>query len=103
MAQAEAVDGLWRAARGRLAPGTRVLDSTLSMCRDRSRALIGAVVPLVAPAEGISEGYALDPFARLLVDAAAHPGPSGRAVVCLGEEGTVGLLALDGPPRPVSD
>jgi len=32
-----------------------------------------------------------------MLDGVLHPGPAGRAAVCLGEEGTAAVLALDGP------
>jgi hypothetical protein len=102
-AQQEAVSGLWKDAGARMAPGTRVLDSTLSMCRARSRAVLQRVGPTIPSADAVGECYALDPFAQLLVDGVTSSGAEGRAVICLGEEGTAGLLALDGPPRLVAD
>jgi hypothetical protein len=82
-----------------MADGTRVLASTLELARTRSMDVIGRVgetVPLDVP---LGEGYALDPFVRLLLDSRRHPGGEGRAVLCLGEEGTAAMLALDGPAR----
>lgn len=102
-AQLDAVGSLWTEADLRMAEGTRVLDSTLCMARPRSLDVIrriGATVPL-----GLDpgEGYAIDPFVRLLIDGVNHPGSEGRAVICLGEEGTAGMIALDGPGRVVAD
>jgi len=102
-AQREAAGSLWAEARGRLPQGTRVLDSTLIMCRARSQEILRHVVSTLPSPPGIAESYALDPFARLLADGVNHPGGEGRAVLCLGEEGTASLLALDGPPRRVAD
>lgn len=99
-AQAEAV----RSLVSRLPDGAaRLIDSSLVMCRERSREILHRVRPTVAAGADVAECYALDPFVRLLLDGVQHPGASGRAVVCLGEEGTAGLLALDGPARLVSD
>jgi hypothetical protein len=83
--------------------GTRVLDSTLIMARPRSMGIIRRIGPTIPIGEGIGECYALDPFARLLVDGVKHPGAEGRAVICLGEEGTAAMLAIDGPARLVAD
>jgi hypothetical protein len=102
-AQEAAVTWLWKEAGARMAPGTRVLESTLSMCRARSRAVLCRVGSTLSSGDGIGEGYALDPFVRMLVDGVKHPGAEGRAVICLGEEGTAGMLALDGPARLVAD
>jgi hypothetical protein len=102
-AQLDALRSLWDEAGPRMSPGTRVLESTLSMAGARSRSILRRVGPTLPSAEGLGESYALDPFARLLLDGVLHPGPEGRAVLCLGEEGTAGLLALDGPPRLVAD
>jgi hypothetical protein len=102
-AQKEAVGSLWREAQARMPSGTRVLDSTLIMSRARSMEVLRGVCPTLPSPEGLSESYALDPFARLLADGVNHPGAQGRAVLCLGEEGTAGMLALDGPPRLVAD
>src|SRR6185436_2418810 len=86
-AQLDAVGTLWTEADTRMAEGTRILDSTLVMARPRSLGVIRRIGPTI-PVEGIGECYALDPFVRLLVDGVNHPGPEGRAVICLGEEGT---------------
>jgi len=97
--QIRAVGSLWREAGARMVDGTRVLASTLELARDRSLDLIariGETVPIGVP---LGEGYALDPFVRLLLDSRMHPGGEGRAVLCLGEEGTAAMLALDGPAR----
>jgi hypothetical protein len=73
-------------------PETRLLDSTFSLAREHSlRILRRAPVD-----EGFGEAFALDPFLRLLADSRRFPGPQGRAVVCLGEEGIVGLLSVGG-------
>lgn len=97
--QASAVASLWKDAAARLARGTRLLDSTLGLARTRSRELIHRSVPTLSGAPELRECFALDPFARLLLDSMEHPGAEGRAVLCLGEEGTAALLALDGPAR----
>jgi hypothetical protein len=102
-AQVAAVGSLWAEARARMPEGSRVLDSTLCMARARSQEVLRQVVATLPAPPGIAESYALDPFARLLADGLQHPGAEGRAVLCLGEEGTAGMLALDGPPRLVTD
>jgi hypothetical protein len=102
-AQLDAVGSLWTEAQARMPGGTRVFDSTLYMAQTRSLDVIRRVGPTLPFGEGVGECYALDPFARLLVDGVKHPGGEGRAVLCLGEEGTAGLLALDGPGRLVAD
>ena len=101
--QLEAVGSLWTEAGARMPAGTRVLDSTLTMARSRSLDVIRRVGPTIPFGDAVGECYSLDPFARLLVDGVKHPGAEGRAVICLGEEGTAGLLALDGPGRLVAD
>ena len=102
-AQREAAASLWTEARARMPEGTRLLDSTLSMARARSREILRQVAPFLPPTAEIAECYALDPFVRILADGVNHPGAEGRAILCLGEEGTAGMLALDGPPRRVAD
>ncbi len=97
--QLSAVGSLWTEADVRMVDGTRVLASTLSLARDRSRGVIGRIRETVALPVALDEAYALDPFARLLLDSRMHPGGEGRAVLCLGEEGTAAMLALDGPAR----
>jgi hypothetical protein len=101
-AQLDVVGSLWTEADLHMADGTRVLDSTLVMARPRSLGIIRRIGPTVPSCEDLAEGYALDPFARLLVDGVRHPGAEGRAVLCLGEEGTAGMIALDGPGRLVT-
>jgi hypothetical protein len=102
-AQQEAAGSLWSEARARMPEGTRVFDSSLCMAGERSLEVLRRVGPTRTALPGITESYALDPFVRLLVDGVNHPGAEGRAVLCLGEEGTAGMLALDGPPRLVAD
>lgn len=102
-AQREAVGSLWTEAQARMPEGTRVLDSTLCMARARSMEVLRHIAATLPSPPGILESYALDPFARLLADGVLHPGAQGRAILCLGEEGTAGMLALDGPPRLVAD
>jgi hypothetical protein len=97
--QINAVRTLWTEADARMVDGTRVLTSTLCLAKNRSMGVIsqvGETVPLRVP---LDEGYALDPFARLLLDSRMHPGVEGRAVLCLGEEGMAAMLALNGPAR----
>jgi hypothetical protein len=96
-ARARAVAGAWSEAAGRLKAGTRVVDSVLELVREAGRAEIRRSVAAEPAAPDVGECYALDPFVRLLLDGALHPGPAGRAAVCLGEEGTAAVLALDGP------
>jgi hypothetical protein len=98
-----AVQALWTEAGARLKRGTRVLDSTLQMAPQRSRDLLRTLCDPVPFAGGVDECYALDPFVRLLVDGVRHPGDAGRAVMCLGEEGTAGMIALDGPGHLVTE
>jgi len=100
-AQRVTVDSVWREAGARMVPGTRVVESTLFLARERSRAVIRAVGETTPFAAELGESYALDPFVRLLLDGVLHSGNEGRAVLCLGEEGTAGMLALDGPARIV--
>lgn len=97
-AQARAVGGVWSEAAGRLKPGTRVVDSVLDLAGESGRAVIRQSAAPAPSGPDIGESYALDPFVRLMLDGALHPGPAGRAAVCLGEEGTAAVLALDGPP-----
>ena len=101
--QKKAVASLWTEAGARLKKGTRILDSTLLMSRERSLGVLREVCPTVPFAGGVDECYALDPFVRLLVDGVRNPGDDGRAVMCLGEEGTAGMIAFDGPGRLVTD
>ena len=96
-AQIQSVGSLWTEADVRMAEGTRVLDSTLLLARERSRAVLRRCGETIQVAPDLGECYALDPFLRLLLDGILHPGTEGRAVLCLGEEGTAALLALDGP------
>jgi len=96
-AQHDSVAGLWTAAGARMAAGTRVVESTLLLARERSRAIVRQCGETVPGAPELGESYALDPFVRLLLDGVQHPGSEGRAVLCLGEEGTAAMLALDGP------
>ena len=101
--QKKAVASLWTEAGARLKKGTRLLDSTLLMSRERSLGVLREICPTVPFAGGVDECYALDPFVRLLVDGVRTPGDDGRAVICLGEEGTAGMIAFDGPGRLVTD
>lgn len=101
--QAEAVRSLLGGLDARMPGGSRLLDSALVLCRERSLEILHRVRPTFPCGADLAEGYALDPFARLLLDGVQHPGPGGRAVICLGEEGTAGLLALDAPGRLVED
>jgi hypothetical protein len=98
-ARLETLGSLWKDASVRIPKGTRIVESTLRLARDRSLDLLRRIVPTISLAEGLGEGFALDPFARLLLDGVRHPGTEGRAVLCLSEEGTAAMLALDGPPR----
>src|SRR6185295_17784209 len=99
--QVDAVRSLVAGLDARVPGGVRLLDSALVMCREQSLELLHRVRPTISCGADPAESYALDPFARLLLDGVQHPGPGGRAVVCLGEEGTAGLLALSGPGRLV--
>ena len=101
--QRKALSSLWAEAGAWLKKGTRVLDSTLLMCREQSLNVLREVCPTVPFGVDFDECYALDPFVRMLVDGVRVPGDEGRAVVCLGEEGTAGMIALDGPGRLVTD
>lgn len=96
-AQLNSVASLWTEADVRMPDGTRVIDSTLVLARERSRGILARVGETVPGAADLGESYALDPFVQLLLDGVRHPGPGGRAVLCLGEEGTASMLALDGP------
>lgn len=98
-AQLTAVSTLWTEADVRMAAGTRVIESTLTLARDRSRGVIRRVGETVSGPADLGECYALDPFVQLLLDGLRHPGETGRAVLCLGEEGTAAMLALGGPGR----
>jgi len=101
-AQLNVVGQLWTEADVRMADGTRVLDSTLVMARPRSLGVIRRIGPTLPFGPELGECYALDPFVRLLVDGVRHPGSEGRAVLCLGEEGTAAMIALDGPGRHIA-
>ena len=101
--QKKAVSSLWTEGGARLKKGTRLLDSTLLMSRERSLGVLREVCPTLPFGGGVDECYALDPFVRLLVDGVRNPGDDGRAVICLGEEGTAGMIAFDGPGRLVTD
>lgn len=96
-AQMMAVGSLWTEAEVHMDEGTRVVDSTLQLARERSRGVILRCGQTLPPVPDFGEAYALDPFVRLLLDGVLHPGREGRAVLCLGEEGTAAILALDGP------
>jgi hypothetical protein len=97
--QLTAVGTLWTEAEVRMTAGTRVVASTLGLARDRSMGVIGRIGETVPIGVPLGESYALDPFVRLLLDSRMHPGGEGRGVLCLGEEGTAAMLALDGPAR----
>jgi len=97
--QVDAVGSLWTEAGARMVGGTRILTSTLALAKDRSMGVIGSVGKTVPLPLSLAESYALDPFTVLLLDSRMHPGGEGRAVLCLGEEGTAAMLALDGPAR----
>jgi hypothetical protein len=101
-AQLNVVGQLWTEADVKMTDGTRVLDSTLVMNRSRSLGVIRRIGPTTPFGQELDECYALDPFVRLLVDGVRHPGGEGRAVMCLGEEGTASMIALDGPGRLVT-
>ena len=101
-AQLNVVSHLWTEADVKMTDGTRVLDSTLVMARARSLGVIRRIGPTTPFQGDPGECYALDPFVRLLMDGVRHPGSEGRAVLCLGEEGTASMLALDGPGRLAS-
>ncbi|HLY07695.1 MAG TPA: beta-ketoacyl synthase N-terminal-like domain-containing protein [Planctomycetota bacterium] len=96
-AQERSVAALWTDAKARMPVGTRMLESTLLLARERSEAVIRRCGPTLPLGRDLGESYALDPFVRLLLDSLRHRGPEGRAVLCLGEEGTAALIALDGP------
>jgi hypothetical protein len=95
-AQLDVVGSIWTEAEVDMPAGTRVLGSSLCMA-PRSMDVIRRIGPTIPSPEGLGESYALDPFVRLLLDGVKHPGAEGRAVICLGEEGTAGMLALDAP------
>lgn len=100
-AMKRSVAGLLAEAGRAAGGGCRVLDSTLGLARERNREALAGAGADGTGMPALGESYALDPFVRLLLDSRRHPGPEGRAVVCLGEEGTASLLALDGPLRLV--
>lgn len=95
-AQLTVVGSLWTEAEVDMPPNTRILESTMSLA-PHSRAVIRRIGPTTPPLEGLGDSLALDPFLRLLLDGVIHPGPEGRAVLCLGEEGSAGMIVLDGP------
>jgi hypothetical protein len=99
--QIGAVGSLWTEAEVHLPVGVRMVDSVLQMARDRSRGVIRRCGSTLPPVPDLAESYALDPFVRLILDGLLHPGPEARAVLCLGEEGTAAILALDGPAGAV--
>ena len=96
-AQAAAAGALWAQAIPHFAPGSRSLGSALSVASVGRRVVDALIPPTEAP---WGECFALDPFLRLLVDGLRVPGRQGRVMLCLGEEGTAGVLALDGPGLP---
>ena len=102
-AQLGVVGQLREEADLRMAGGTRVLDSTLVMARARSQGVLRRIGPTIPFGPDLGECYALDPFVRILVDGVRHPGSEGRAVICLGEEGTASMIALDGPGRLIAE
>jgi hypothetical protein len=95
--QVRTVGSLWTEADLRMKDGTRVVESTLQLARSRSLGVIRRIGDTTDVPVALGESYALDPFAKLLLDSRMHAGSEGRAVLCLGEEGTAGMLALDGP------
>jgi hypothetical protein len=101
--QLEAVRSLYSGLDARAPGGARLVGSSLGMCGERSLGILRRARPILPCAADPAESYALDPFVRLLLDGVQHPGAGSRAVVCLGEEGTAGLLALDGPGRVLED
>jgi hypothetical protein len=100
--QIRTVGSLWTEAELRMKDGTRVVESTLNMARSRSLGVIRRIGETAQVSVSLGESYALDPFAKLLLDSRMHAGEEGRAVLCLGEEGTAGMLALDGPARSLN-
>jgi hypothetical protein len=100
--QIRTVGSLWTEAELRMKDGTRVVESTLNMARSRSLGVIRRIGATAQVSVSLGESYALDPFAKLLLDSRMHAGEEGRAVLCLGEEGTAGMLALDGPARSLN-
>jgi hypothetical protein len=94
--QLTVVGSIWTEAEVGMPPDARILASTMSLA-PYSRAVIGRIGPTIPSLEGIGDSFALDPFLRLLLDGVLHPGPQGRAVLCLGEDGTAGMVVLDGP------
>jgi len=94
--QVRTVGSLWTEADLRMKDGTRVVESTLQLARSRSQGVIRRIGETTDVPVALGESYALDPFAKLLLDSRMHAGSEGRAVLCLGEEGTAGMLALDG-------
>ena len=90
--QLSAVRGLWEDFRASFTDPIRIHVSTFSPAGPDGLAIVLEALGKDAPSASLSEteSFALDPFLRLLGDKA--PGP--RAVVCLSEEGTAGLVAL---------
>ncbi len=86
--QGRAVKELWEDCRSRATAATPAA-STFRLARERSLAILKAAVGEVSCPEPAAESFALDPF-LLLAEAPAGP----WSVVCLGEEGTAGLLAV---------
>jgi len=95
-----AVRSLWEDS-GAVAP--RVLASVFSLARPSALSVLreglGEGTELDPGPEDRGESFALDPFLLLARDAGRSPGPRLRAVACLGEEGTAGLLVVEGDPR----
>ena len=90
--QVSAVRGLWEEFRAGFGDPVRIHVSTFSPAGmaavDVVREALGKDAPEASPPE--KESFALDPFLRLFGDEA----PGAKAVVCLSEEGTAGIVAL---------
>lgn len=88
--QSRAVRELWEESRTRVpSGGPPPAASAFLLARERSLEIVRAAVGEVSTPEPAGESFALDPFLLLRE---APPGP--WSVVCLGEEGTAGLLAV---------
>lgn len=92
-AQVAALRGLWEDYRRRHPRPRSLLASAFCLAHSRSREVLRRALGDEAPAlaDPAGEAFALEPVLQLLE---GHAGPA-RAVVCLGEDGSAGLLAAE--------
>lgn len=99
--QVKALRSLWQEYRQAHPGAVRVYPSTFCLATgpglEAMREALGADAKFLIPPETARpEAFALDPF-LLLLHSPNGAVPPARAALCLSEEGTAGLLALEGP------